>query len=237
MRPRKGLQVFFTLACIVSAVSLGMKCHLLVSKLKSRFRLSSGIETMYDPAASDPDSRLRRSSKNVDDIQTKLEANKFTRRRLYAYFLLAVFEDIPMGVLNFVYLARSVLECVDAAFDIQAQPCDLQPNSMYTILLLLSAMTSAAMLAAKVSELTHLRDEWRRQGALVTEQELLLEDIGNSIDPSSHLFVKITEILRLHHKRSSLTHSSTRVELEAHPSSFSTVVPIGAGNIIQPVSP
>jgi hypothetical protein len=95
-------------------------------------------------------------------------------------------------------------------------------------------MTSAAMLAAKVSELSHLRDEWRRQRALEAEQELLLQSIGKSLDPNSDLFVKIAEILRQHHRRASLTHSSTHIDHRFLPgpsgSSLSTVVPIGSGN-------
>ena len=121
-------QVFFTISCIVSAFSLGMKCQLFASKLRSRFRFaSSGSERAYDLSASAAETSLEQSSKYLEDIQTKLEANKFTRRRLYAYFLLATFEDAPMSVLNFLYLARSVLEVNLAVVHTLSQ----QPDNRY----------------------------------------------------------------------------------------------------------
>jgi hypothetical protein len=178
--------VFFALSLAVSSFSMLVKLRLLFAKLRSRME--------HDAAAS------QRSLDSVDDpvqhVISKLKNKKMVRICLYCHIATAMIEDLPMGapsarpavhncwrardsvfcaftflgVMNIVYLLRSILEarchacarthplcrrvwfsqCVAKPVSDDLRVCDLQPNTA-TVVLIASVITSAAMLGYKAA--------------------------------------------------------------------------------------
>jgi hypothetical protein len=151
--------LFFSIACLVSVVSLFVSIRILVSLLRKRvasFKVGSSNQIQDGQ-----DSRSKLSLKRTQSMD-KLEANKFSQWQHYCIALLAAFEvrlpglepfsaakrvqlaqDLPMGVINTIYLVRSISECLEAASadrDNLKRVCDLKPGTQ-TVVLLLSCIT------------------------------------------------------------------------------------------------
>jgi hypothetical protein len=102
--------IFFVLACVTSLAGMVVKAMLLYEKFESRQLARQGQARR---ALSLGKMRIKEESlgvisvkhkQTVDELQAKFDAHKLSRRQDYCALLAVVFEDIPMGTLNTLYL-------------------------------------------------------------------------------------------------------------------------------------
>ncbi len=118
------------------------------------------------------------------------------------------FESFPLaGVLNVLYLANSIGECVDPKCRWSEQStcisisrdcaCDLDAGS--TILLLLSSLTSAAMFALKICKLKVIKLSLDMEILRTHQHEELTAELQAMLSPSD--FRRVSGVLNDHYPR------------------------------------
>ncbi len=131
------------------------------------------------------------------------------------------------GVLNVLYLANAIGECVDSKCRWNEQStcisisrdclCDLDARS--TILLLLSSLTSAAMFALKLSTLEVIKLSLDMEILSTHQHEELTAELQAMLSPSD--FRRVSGVLHDHHPRRAsnglLSGGPARVVPEASP--------------------
>ena len=112
--------VFFALSLAVSSFSMLVKLRLLFSKLRSRMQRDAAVSRQSLDSFDDP----------VQHVISKLINKKMVRICLYCHIATAMIEDLPMGVMNIVYMLRSILEARSHAC---AQPPSLQTGVVLAV--------------------------------------------------------------------------------------------------------
>ena len=101
--------IFFVLSCAVSLAGMVVKTLLLLEKFQSRHRArqdgSSRARLSLGKMVIKRESlRNVKTEKTVAELQAKFDAHKLSRRKDYCALLAVFFEDLPMGILNTLYL-------------------------------------------------------------------------------------------------------------------------------------
>ena len=101
--------IFFVLSCAVSLAGMAVKTLLLLEKFQSRHRArqdgSSRARLSLGKMVIKRESlRNVKTEKTVAELQAKFDAHKLSRRKDYCALLAVFFEDLPMGILNTLYL-------------------------------------------------------------------------------------------------------------------------------------
>ncbi len=91
--------VFFTLACLVTTISLAIKMHLIAKKLKDRTSVKQGSNGSTAAELSEHAS--------VAKLKERFDYNRMAARRNYCYLLTALLQDVPMGSCASVWRNRS----------------------------------------------------------------------------------------------------------------------------------
>ena len=112
-------------------------------------------------------------------------------------------QDLPLAILNIFYLTNSVFECVNAAKDrSKSGVCDLDADGT-TTLLILSAVTSAALFAGSLTDMLTLKDKLRQQMELEKALEAataeLLVELDGSVD--REIMNKVEDVIKEQAKR------------------------------------
>jgi hypothetical protein len=99
---------------------------------------------------------------------------------VFAGFLLqAVFEDLPLGLMNIYYLCMSLLECLGDGWQgndiMHLSTCDLE--RVPTLVMLAGCLSSAASLGYKAAHLEVIQIKWEIQTALEKERAALIEEV------------------------------------------------------------
>jgi len=154
----------------------------------------------------------------VNSLRDRFDLHQLERYKYYCYFLVALFEDIPLGAMNTYFFLRTVLECVETFHgDKSTRVCDLDFRA--TLVLLLSTpldpgrhvigrsdgrdraggdlwlplaaatMTSAAMLGFKLAQAEALKREIDEHKRLEKERTALVAELEAALSPELALQV------------------------------------------------
>ena len=145
--------VCFTIACLVTIISLAIKVHLIVNKLRDRNLVMNPSSERAQNLGNVRVSHQLSGHQSIVVLKEKFDYNQMDARRNYCFLFSAFLQDVPMGArvphpvahpashkgfrtgtLDTIYIVRSFRECVDTE---GLSHCDLKPSQF--IILVLSA--------------------------------------------------------------------------------------------------
>ncbi len=203
--------LLFTLAAMGSLLSLGLHGYILLLRCRNHGAVV--------PSASGPSGQGRRETVGgvevplnrgrMSELETKFDLHRFERWRHICGLLLGLLEDLPMGallwhcentkqsevrsfdagIMNGVFVTRSVVECIDAATKegvgstgTKPSICDLQPGRL--TLLMLSLLTSAIMLGSKLASVEIVRLKQQEMDRMAAERDTMLHELQEELEAS-----------------------------------------------------
>jgi hypothetical protein len=160
--------IFFGVSCLVSVYSMFFKFRLFIEFFQKRRNTDMMASSRLPPAGADDDKSADpklplKGSRNWATLRLMLlrqniEDNEKECKLTYIDLLLGMLEDIPMGVLNFLYILRRV----DAKNGLEA-------------LVLFSLVTSCVMLGVKLAKALKLRILWPQREEWKEQEKGLIE--------------------------------------------------------------
>jgi hypothetical protein len=150
--------LFFGCSLIASAVAILVKLRLLIRKIRNRkagLRARSGLD------------------RELALVAERRDAQSMEEQEAPSYILLALAEDIPMGVLSAFFLREVVLVPVSG----KQQP----PPRWAIILMLVSYATSMLFVGYKVSFLEKLEQIWEHGRILALQQHEVVKSLARQL--------------------------------------------------------
>ena len=168
--------MFFAIACIVSLFSVGIKvrvCYIQYHRRRLR-EITAGSIQVGSIGMRLPRQLSFQQLNTTIDLAEKFQEFRINRLQHLSYIMVALLEDVPMGILTAYYFVRLIFDCIEA----KSQDCTLTPNT--TIILLLSLLSSAGFCGVKIAYIEVIRSNAELYRRLNFERAALILELDAS---------------------------------------------------------
>jgi hypothetical protein len=216
--------LLFTLAAMLSLSSIGLHGYILLLRCRDHGAVVSPSRLVSVAA--------QERSNSIKTLKSKFDLHRFERWRHICGLLLGLLEDLPMGalllhcenseqsevrpldagIMNGVFVARSVIECIDAAnagggsTGAKSSICDLMPRQL--TLLMLSLSTSAIMFGSKLASVEIVSLKRHEMDRIEAERDTMLRELQAELEASLGSPEEVHEVEKIFAAR---RHSQTSV--------------------------
>jgi len=203
--------VLYTLAAMVSLLSLGLNGYILLLRCRDHGAVVPSGPSGHGRRQTVGGVEVPLTRGRMSELKTKFDLHRFERWHHICGLLLGLLEDLPMGallwhcentkpsevrlfdagIMNGVFVTRSVVECIDAATKegvgstgTKPSICDLPLQPGQLTLLMLSLLTSAIMLGSKLASVEIVRLKQQEMDRMEAERDTMLHELQEELEAS-----------------------------------------------------